>query len=72
MKSVARAMGKSVDTLTVMVQDRPRHQGIIQQVIDLGAKVVLFSDGDVTAAIATAIETIAVEFLSELAELQKV
>src|SRR4051794_2279209 len=61
MKSVARAMEKSVDTLTVMVQDRPRHQGIIQQVIDLGAKVVLFSDGDVTAAIATAIETIAVD-----------
>jgi fructose-1,6-bisphosphatase II len=61
MKSVARAMKKSVDTLTVMVQDRPRHQGIIQQVIDLGAKVVLFSDGDVTAAIATAIETIAVD-----------
>ncbi|MCQ6275176.1 class II fructose-bisphosphatase [Bacillus sp. V3B] len=61
MKSVARAMGKSVENLTVMVQDRPRHQDIIQQVIDLGARVVLFSDGDVTAAIATAIETQAVD-----------
>lgn len=61
MQSVARAMGKSVDKLTVMVQDRPRHQHIIQQVIDLDAKVILFSDGDVTAAIATAIETLAVD-----------
>lgn len=61
MVSVAMAMGKNVENLTVMVQDRPRHQEIIQQVIGLGARVILFSDGDVTAAIATAIETQAVD-----------
>ena len=61
MKSVARATGKSVNQLTVMVQDRPRHQDIIQQVVELGANVALFSDGDVTAAVATAIETQAVD-----------
>lgn len=61
MKSVADAIGKNVKDLTVMVQERPRHQEIIQQVMDAGAKVILFSDGDVTAAIATAIDHIGVD-----------
>lgn len=56
MKSVANAIGKNVNELTVMVQDRPRHEDIIQQVIGMGARVALFSDGDVPVAITTAIQ----------------
>lgn len=56
MKSVANAIGKNVNELTVMIQDRPRHDDIIQQVIGMGARVALFSDGDVPVAITTAIQ----------------
>jgi fructose-1,6-bisphosphatase II len=56
MLSVAKALGKDVSELTVMIQDRERHEDLINQVFSLGARVKLFSDGDVTGAIATAIE----------------
>lgn len=63
MKSVAKALGKDITELTVMIQDRPRHNDLIQQVFDAGARVKLFSDGDVTGAIATAIEEMDVDIL---------
>jgi fructose-1,6-bisphosphatase II len=63
MKSVAKALGKDVTELTVMIQDRPRHHDLIQQVFAAGARVKLFSDGDVTGAIATAIEEMDIDIL---------
>ena len=42
MKSVAKAMGKDVKDLNVMIQDRPRHEEIIQQVIAMGASSQIF------------------------------
>ncbi len=56
MKAVAKASGKKIKDLTVMIQDRPRHQEIIDMVIDVGASVSLFSDGDVPVAISVGIE----------------
>ncbi|RBW68197.1 class II fructose-bisphosphatase [Bacillus taeanensis] len=56
MKIVAEANGKKVSDLTVMVQDRERHKKIIKEVQEAGARICLFSDVDVTCAIATAIE----------------
>jgi fructose-1,6-bisphosphatase II len=63
MISVAKALGKDVSELTVMTQDRPRHDYLIKQVLDLGARVKLFPDGDVTCAIATAIDEFEVDIL---------
>lgn len=63
MKAVAKALGKDVADLTVMIQDRPRHEDLIQQVFAAGARVKLFSDGDVTGAIATAIDEMDVDIL---------
>ncbi|WP_419180449.1 class II fructose-bisphosphatase [Bacillus salipaludis] len=63
MKSVAKALGKDLTELTVMIQDRPRHNYLIKQVFDVGARVKLFPDGDVTGAIATAIEELEVDIL---------
>lgn len=56
MKSVAKAMGKDVKDLTVIIQDRERHDDLVQEVFELGAKVKLFSDGDVNYAVATALD----------------
>ncbi|MBY0200179.1 class II fructose-bisphosphatase [Priestia megaterium] len=63
MKSVAKALGKDVKELTVMIQDRPRHNELIKQVFEMGARVKLFSDVDITGAVATAIDEMNVDIL---------
>ncbi|MGG2090809.1 class II fructose-bisphosphatase [Priestia aryabhattai] len=63
MKSVAKALGKDVKELTVMIQDRSRHNELIKQVFEMGARVKLFSDVDITGAVATAIDEMNVDIL---------
>jgi fructose-1,6-bisphosphatase II len=53
---VANALERPIDDLTVVILDRPRHKELIQDVRNAGAKIKLISDGDVDAAIATAID----------------
>ncbi|MBI2120372.1 MAG: class II fructose-bisphosphatase [Parcubacteria group bacterium] len=52
-KKVAKALGKSVGEITVAILDRPRHEKLIEEVREAGARVQLFTDGDVAYAIAT-------------------
>ncbi|PFJ09133.1 fructose-bisphosphatase class II [Bacillus cereus] len=52
---VAEANNKKIRDLTVIVQERDRHQDIINRVRTKGARVKLFGDGDVGASIATAL-----------------
>lgn len=52
--AVAHALGKQMDDLTVMILDRPRHQGLIADVRAAGARIRLIRDGDVAGAIAAA------------------
>lgn len=49
---VAEANNKRIQDVTVIIQERERHQAIIDAVRDKGARVKLFGDGDVGAAIA--------------------
>ena len=51
---VAKAKGKDVNDLTVVLLDRPRNQPYIQAARRAGARIRLIRDGDVAAAIATA------------------
>ncbi len=53
-RRVAKAKKASVSDITVCILDRPRHDELIQQVRDTGARIRLISDGDVAGAIATA------------------
>lgn len=53
---VANALERPIDDVTVVILDRPRHKELIEEVRRAGAKIKLISDGDVDAAIATAIE----------------
>ncbi|MBC5823509.1 MAG: class II fructose-bisphosphatase [Candidatus Eremiobacteraeota bacterium] len=53
---VANAMERPIDDITVVILDRPRHKELIEEVRRAGAKIKLISDGDVDAAIATAID----------------
>jgi fructose-1,6-bisphosphatase II len=51
---VAKANGKEMNDLRVLILDRPRNQPYIDAVRDAGARISLFRDGDVAGAIATA------------------
>lgn len=53
-RRVARAKRCSVSDVTVCVLDRPRHQRLVQDIRDAGARIRFISDGDVAGAIAAA------------------
>ncbi|MBX9766238.1 MAG: class II fructose-bisphosphatase [Bdellovibrionales bacterium] len=62
-RAVAKALGKSVSDVTVIILDRPRHETLIQQVRGTGARIRLIGDGDVSAAIATAFGDAGIDLL---------
>ena len=49
------SLDRDVKDLTVTILDRPRHEDLIKQVRDAGARVKLIGDGDVIAALAAAV-----------------
>jgi len=55
LRSVARALGKEVEDVTVVILDQPRHEQLIKDVRAAGGRVKLISDGDVAAGIQTAL-----------------
>lgn len=62
-KKVAKALGKEVSELIVATLDRPRHEKLIQEARAAGARVRLFSDGDVAMALGTCLPTSSVDML---------
>jgi len=56
LKRVARAEGRSVSDLTVVVLDRDRHAQLLDDIRSAGARVKLISDGDVAAGVMAAME----------------
>ncbi len=63
LKATAEALNKSITDLTVTILDRPRHEKLIQECRDAGARIKLFSDGDVAAALATCFDYTGVDIL---------
>lgn len=61
--AVSKALNKDISDLTVIVQDRPRHYEMIQEIRRVGARLKLFGEGDVAAAIATGYEDTGVDIL---------
>ncbi|MGB3053939.1 MAG: class II fructose-bisphosphatase [Acidimicrobiales bacterium] len=54
LSAVAKALGKRVTEVTAVVLDRPRHEELIGEIRQAGARILLIPDGDVAGAIATA------------------
>ncbi|MDR1019521.1 MAG: class II fructose-bisphosphatase [Synergistaceae bacterium] len=52
-RTVARALGKRVEDVTVIVLDRPRHEKLIREIREVSARIRLIMDGDVAGALAT-------------------
>jgi fructose-1,6-bisphosphatase class II len=55
LKAIARRLQRGVDDLVVVVLDRPRHQTLIHDIREAGARIRLISDGDLSAGIAAAV-----------------
>ncbi len=53
---ISRARDARIDDITVAILDRPRHQEMIRQIREVGARIRLIGDGDVAAAIQAAME----------------
>ncbi len=53
-RRVAKALGISASEVAVVVLDRDRHADLIAELREVGAKVLLITDGDVAPAIAAA------------------
>ncbi|KMS67570.1 fructose 1,6-bisphosphatase [Streptomyces viridochromogenes] len=50
-RRVAKAKRSTPEDVTVVILDRPRHEGIIKEIRDAGARIKLISDGDVAGSI---------------------
>src|SRR3954451_9789144 len=55
LRNVADAFGRRVSDLTVVVLDRPRHNQLIAEIREAGARIRLIPDGDLSAGIAAAV-----------------
>ncbi len=47
----AKAIGKDINDLVVFVLDKPRHQDLIKEIRQAGARIMLHTDGDVSGAL---------------------
>jgi fructose-1,6-bisphosphatase II len=52
--AVAKAKNLAISDITVVVLNRPRHEQLIKEIRECGARIRLIQDGDVAAAIETA------------------
>lgn len=52
---IAEAFQRDVEDLTITVLDRERHQDLIAQIRDAGARIKLITDGDLSAGISSAV-----------------
>ena len=55
LKIVADSLNRDVADLTIVILDRPRHEKLIAEVREAGARIHLIEDGDVIAALSVAV-----------------
>jgi fructose-1,6-bisphosphatase II len=63
LKAIAKAKGKTIEDLTTIVLDRPRHQKLIAEIRGAGARLRQIPDGDVAAALMTAMPETGIDVL---------
>ena len=55
LKAIARRLDREIEDLVVIVLDRPRHQKLINDIRQAGARIRLIGDGDLSAGISAAV-----------------
>ncbi len=63
LKRLAQRKSCTISDLTVIILDRPRHAELIKEVRAAGARIFLIGDGDVSAAIATALPNTGIDIM---------
>ncbi|CAM3497244.1 class II fructose-bisphosphatase [Stackebrandtia soli] len=63
LRRIAKAKGGSISEVTVCVLDRPRHDTLVREIRQAGARIRFISDGDVAGAISAAREMSEVDVL---------
>jgi fructose-1,6-bisphosphatase II len=53
---IAEALRRRPNDITIIILDRPRHEGLIAEVRSAGARIKLITDGDLSAAISCAVQ----------------
>lgn len=61
--NIAGAKRRKIDDLTVVILDRPRHEDLIREVRDAGARLKLITDGDVAGALLATMEGTGIDVL---------
>ena len=62
-QAVAKAKGMAVQDVTVCILDRPRHEDLVREVREAGARITFISDGDVAGAVMACSEGTGVDLL---------
>ncbi|GGZ55675.1 class II fructose-bisphosphatase [Streptomyces bluensis] len=62
-RRVAKAKRSTPEDVTVVILDRPRHEGIIKEIRETGARIKLISDGDVAGSILALRENTGIDLL---------
>jgi len=55
LRAIAQSLGRRVEDLVVIVLDRPRHEKLIADIRETGARIRLIGDGDLSAGITAAV-----------------
>lgn len=63
LKNIAKAKKCNMSDLTVVVLDRPRHENLINEIRETGARIWMIGDGDVQAAIAAGMPDTGIDVL---------
>jgi len=63
LRNIATAKKRKISELTVVVLDRPRHEQLLSEIRQAGARVKLISDGDISASIQAALPDTGVDVL---------
>jgi fructose-1,6-bisphosphatase II len=63
LEKIALSENKSINDLTVVMLHRPRHDDLIQEVRELGARIRLIPDGDVAGALMTCLPESGIDVL---------
>src|SRR5438105_2803821 len=71
LRRIAFARDCRVSDLSVAVLDRPRHQGLLEEIRAAGARVVTFEDGDITAGLVAAADWTGVDAMMGFGGLQE-
>ncbi|MGB8651758.1 MAG: class II fructose-bisphosphatase [Mycobacteriales bacterium] len=62
-QAVAKAKGAAVEDVTVCILDRPRHEDLVREVREAGARIKFISDGDVAGAVMACTEGTGIDLL---------